>query len=836
MDVFDLYAKIGLDTKDYEKKVKEVKGSSGGLAKAFEKIGDITGKINLKSLASGLSSVGNGIKNIVSSAGKIAVTGFGAIAGAATAAGGALLAIEANTEEYRVAQGKLNTAFDAAGLSSDAAKQSYEAFYGILGDTDTATEASQLLAKLVQNEKDISEWTDISAGVWGTFGDALPIEGLIESANETAKVGEVTGSLADALNWAGISEDDFNTALSAAGSESERNRLIMETLSSTYEDATEAFYKNNESIVKAREAQAKMDETLAKLGGTVSNIKSNLIAEFLPAISEVVDSFNDLLTGTEGAEEKFSNAIGNLIDKGVEKLPEFIDFGLKIITSIANGIIQNIPKLLSEIFGIIGEQFPIFMDNIINFIENDLPTVLDNIGQIILKIGEALVTAAPLLAEAALALMQTLADYIVENVPAIVEALPKVIDSIIEFFTQDFPQFVEAGAKIVAGLIDGILSAIPGVSEAWQGIKDGASETWNSITQTWNNAQPYFEDIWNNIKQVFGEIKETLINFFSEAWDAIKVVWDDFSPYFSEAWAAIKETYGEVVEFLGGVFQKAWETIRDIWNSLKEHFSGIWQSIKEIYNEVKPYFDDIWETIKKSAEWCADNLGAAFKLAWTIVKNAWDVAVEFFDAIWTTIEGIFAVVADVLGGNFSDAWEEIKKVFDGWGEFFGQLWQSLLDIFGGAWEAFKEIGTNIVKGIWEGISGMFSWLSEKVGGFLSGIFGGAQEHEEIHSPSKKWARIGRADAQGIGVGFSDEFRNVKNQINGELDFLTPSATSSFSFSSSRNRANYGNGGMIVNVTVESGVISSTADADAIGRIIGEKAAREIRYKGGVVFA
>ena len=51
----------------------------------------------------------------------------------------------------------------------------------------------------------------------------LPIEGMIESANETAKVGEVTGSLADALNWVGISEDAFNEKLAACSSESERN-------------------------------------------------------------------------------------------------------------------------------------------------------------------------------------------------------------------------------------------------------------------------------------------------------------------------------------------------------------------------------------------------------------------------------------------------------------------------------------------------------------------------------------------------------------------------------------------------------------------------------------
>ena len=63
-------------------------------------------------------------------------------------------------------------------------------------------EASQLLAKLVTNEQDVTEWTKIAAGVYGTFGDSLPVEGLIEAANETARTGTVTGVLADAINWA----------------------------------------------------------------------------------------------------------------------------------------------------------------------------------------------------------------------------------------------------------------------------------------------------------------------------------------------------------------------------------------------------------------------------------------------------------------------------------------------------------------------------------------------------------------------------------------------------------------------------------------------------------
>ena len=129
-------------------------------------------------------------------------------------------------------------------------------FYQILGDTDTATEASQPLSKLVQNEQDVTRWTRVAAGVSGTFGDSLPIEGLIEATNETAKVGKVTGVLADALNWVGISEDKMNERLERTSSEAERNRILLETLTGDYDDAADAFYRNNEQLVQSRKNQA----------------------------------------------------------------------------------------------------------------------------------------------------------------------------------------------------------------------------------------------------------------------------------------------------------------------------------------------------------------------------------------------------------------------------------------------------------------------------------------------------------------------------------------------------------------------------------------------------
>ena len=188
----------------------------------------------------------------------------------------AFIALDGATEEYRVAQGKLNAGFQAAGFSADVARKSYRNFFSILGDADTATEASQLLANMAKNEEEVTKWTRIAAGVHGTFGDSLPIEGLVESANETARTGKVTGVFADALNWVGIMEDDFNAKLEQTTDVSKRNQLIMDTLSKTYDKAADSFYANNQQVINARRNHATLDEMLAKVGDTSSKLKNQL--------------------------------------------------------------------------------------------------------------------------------------------------------------------------------------------------------------------------------------------------------------------------------------------------------------------------------------------------------------------------------------------------------------------------------------------------------------------------------------------------------------------------------------------------------------------------------
>lgn len=519
INLFDLFAKISLDTSEYDSGVKDVSKSGGSLASK--------------------------LKNGLASAGKVAAAGIGAITAAAGAAVGGLLALESSTEEYRVAQGKLNTAFEAAGYGAETAQQAYNSFYGILGDTDTATEASQLLAKLADSAEDVSTWTDIAAGVAGTFGDSLPIEGLIEASNETAKVGQVTGVLADALNWAGISEDDFNARLSACSSESERNQLIMDTLSGTYDEASEAFYRNNEALVESRNNQAQLDATLATLGQTVSNVKNRLLTEFLPAISNVATAFSGMLSGAAGADQEFASAVQGLVNVAVSKLPEFLSMGVQILSSLASGIVQSIPTLVAavpQIVAEIGEALTELLPQVLNMgvqlldqlvsgIETGLPDMVARLPQIVDNFLSFLTEHLPDILDKGVEMLNSLVNGIINTIPQMVASLPKIITSFVTFIANNLPKIIEAGINILVNLIAGIIKAIPQLVAALPqiiaAIVDGIAALMGSIVDIGKNI---VEGIWEGIQNAIGWFTDKITGFFSGIIDGVKGMLGIHSP------------------------------------------------------------------------------------------------------------------------------------------------------------------------------------------------------------------------------------------------------------------------------------------------------------------
>lgn len=544
-------------------------------------------KAQLRETEQGLSGVGSELddvsestkgtsKGFVDMKTALAILIANGISAAVSAIGdlvGSLVNLDEATEEFRIAQGKVDTAFESAGYGAEAAQRAYAEFYEILGDTGTAAEASQLLAKLANNEKDLSKWTEIAAGVSGTFGDSLPINGLIEAANETAKVGQITGVLADALNWAGISEDEFNKKLAAASSESERNQLIMDTLSDTYDDAAAAFYRNNETLIEARKNQVLMDQALAGLGTTIADIKNQIRSEFTPALSDLVGAFGEVLAGSDGASDAFGAGLTELFQTVSGSLPRFLSAGASIVSSIASGIVQALPSLLEAL--VIGvsslfrelvsmgiqimlkvsdgiaqgipqlvSRLPEVIDGIINYITTELPQILMAGQEILMNLVTGIIATIPALIEALPQIIKSLAEFfvgqgpnivamgvqvlmdlvtgIIQAIPDLIAAVPQLITSFVGMLTEEGPRILAAGFEILGTLISGIIDALPELGKAvlqiLEALLQGIADIWDDITSIGENI---VRGIWEGISNSFSWLAGMVTGFFNDVVNSV---------------------------------------------------------------------------------------------------------------------------------------------------------------------------------------------------------------------------------------------------------------------------------------------------------------------------
>lgn len=278
--------------------------------------------------------------------------------GAITALVAGMTAMGRTAIENQKQLSKLNTTFQNLGSNAAQAQKTYVGLYRFLGDGATATEAASLLGQITTNTEELSEWTKILQGVYATFPDSLPVEALAEATNETIKTGTVTGNLADAVNWLGVSEDAVNEALATMNTEAERELYLRQLLNGLYGNAAALYERNNAEILAQQESQAKLDNTLASLSKSLApmmtalnNTAVVLLKSLAPAIETVAAAIVVLcqwlatavswfaaLGGIEvgfGSVEQSAGGVATQIDKANNSLDD-MNNGLKSGVKAAN--------------------------------------------------------------------------------------------------------------------------------------------------------------------------------------------------------------------------------------------------------------------------------------------------------------------------------------------------------------------------------------------------------------------------------------------------------------------------------------------------------------------
>ena len=705
-------------TTDAQKSIKEIKKELGGISGS----------------AKGASG---GFGSAMKSMGKAAIIAVGAIA----AIGTAIVALGKKTLEFQRQQAQLNSAFLAAGSTTKVAANTYKDMFRFLGESDKAIEASNLLAKLTTDEQKLTEWTKTLQGVYATFPDSLPIEGLVEASNETARVGKITGVLADALNWAGVSEDEFNQKLATTSTFEEREALIRSTLNGLYKDASEIYEQNSKAILEQNEAQARLENSMAAAG--------KVIVPFITAITNLGAVLFDTLKPALDVIVPILTTFVNWITEGIKAVLSFI--------GVVSGSSTSVETFAQSTSGISSaatsaDKLAAGFDDVKKSAEAAKKVTMGFDELNIVSSGSSTSGSgsssggssepsytAPDMSKFTVQVTES------ENK---VSGLSKLFDKI-KTTLKEFADFT--------GLTDMFVK----VKESVDNFGEGLANIWESFTTAVEERKPQLEDFALNVQTTFETVSNTLTTIWGDMWLILSEKFLEFTEtngaeiekYFSTTLDIIlqftdlvvkstddifksirdwwdkdgKRIWSEVVDVIndiGGWVLKLWnEWIYPVIKDLGDHLTALWNDhLKPLWDKVLNFLTSVWDFVKMVwdgllkplVDWIIEFLGPGFvkvfRVIWDIVQDVFGAIADAVGGILDALGGLLDFITGVFTGNWEKAWNGIKKFFKG-------IWDAI-------WGIIKGVINLIIDALnllWTGLYTALSLIINGVGSIVKSI-------------------------------------------------------------------------------------------------------------------
>ena len=772
------YGENSNEAREYERQLNECKAELKSTKTQVEKTTD-----SLEKSSGSWDKIGSA----VGKAGKAIGAGVAAMGAAIGAEAGAFLGLAESTREARVNMGKLETGFTTAGHSAEDAKKTYTELYGVLGDDGQATEAAAHLAKLTKNEKELATWTDIATGVYATFGDSLPIENLTEAANETAKTGAITGGLADALNWAGVSEDEFQASLDKCSTEQERQALITKTLNGLYSDAAEKYREVNGDIIDAQKATASLNSAMAELGAIAEPIVTKLkqlAAELLQQITPFVELIGNglvgALTGAEGAAQQFTDGLLGMVTFAIQKLtemlPTFINFAFQMIVNIATGIAQALPTLVPSLVQLVADIVQVLFDNIPLLIDaalqlvtglaqgiiNAIPVLVAALPTLITSLIDGLLSAIPQIIQAGIDLLTSLITALPEIIATIVAAIPEIINGIITALLENIPLIIQAGIDLLVALIQALPQIITTIVQAIPQIISGiVNALVQNIPQIIQAGVQLFVALIQNLPTIIAEI--------------VKAVPQIVSGIVS----AFGSLVGEMVNAGANLLHGLWEGISGaagwLWEKVSGWASSLVDGIKNFFGIHSPstVFAEIGTNMGEgvgvgfgeSMDGVSADMTAAMGGAGQLTAAEAVRAVN--DGIIANIEGLSGAVNAIVERVISGLTAQAQRLNQAGQDFdrhissgmitaipqitakIPQITQSIITAFNAQNQKFIEAGVTIDKNIASGMVQGIPQITSKVAQIVQPVL------TALRSFVSEFTAAGEDMVRGIWQGFQN---------------------------------------------------------------------------------
>lgn len=719
MDLFDVAAKISLDTKGYEQGLNDASAKTSSFAERL----------------------GNGLKT----AAQVGAAAITAAATAATALGTAAIKSYAEYEQlvggaklmfgdaYDFIAQKAQNAFATVQMSQNDYLQQVNGFATGLKTALKGNEkaAAELADRIITAEADVVAATGASQeAVQNAFNgimksnytmlDNLQIgikptkEGfqeVIDKVNEwNAANGEATNYQIDNLADAQAALVDYIEMVGMAGY---ANREAADTIQGSMAAAKAAW---SNLLTGLADDEADLEKLIDNVVVTVSQVGKNI----MPRVETVLDGIGKLI---DTLLPQIVEKIPGLINK---YLPKLIESGAKIITSLVSGILGDSENLISAA----QTAIRLIVDTIIKL----LPELVKAGGNIITELIVGLSKMLPELVDAAIEMIQQLLETLTDtsNLSLILDAVLTVIMSVANKMIEALPTIIEAVMQIIASLVDFLTGdALPSMIEA--GI---------TLFTALVGALP---EIINAIVSALPQIVDGILNAITEN---LPLIIQGGIQLFTSLVGALPEIIATIVDvipqIIGSIVRAIFENLPTLIQGGIDMFVALIEELPTIIKMISVAIPQIIEGVVTAI---TDNLDVIIM-----------AGVQLFVAL---IENLPQIIIAIVSA--------VPEIIDGIVEAFNSLIGSIV-----------SVGESLIKGIWEGIKNAGTWLWEHVSGFFTDLLDDIKGLFGIHSPSTVFAGFGKYMAQGLGIGFGDGMDKATNSMLNDLKAMRNKAENELS--------------------------------------------------------
>ena len=338
----------------------------------------------------------------------------------------------------------------------------------------------------------------------------------------------------------------------------------------------------NEDAVKAAAA---FQDSLQDMQTGFDGMKRNLLKDFLPSMTKVMDGLGDIFAGdaTKGIEQ-MQQGIVDTVGNVANLIPKFMKIAGPIIKAIGQALIENAPTLLPAVAQLVGDIGQGIIDSLPELataaiqilstlatgLSESLPTLIPSVVEAVMTIAEGLLDNIDLVIDAAIQLIIGLAEGLINALPVLIEKIPVIVEKLVNALIENAPKLLEAAAQLIGKLVEGIFINLPGLLAA-------AGEIIVTIVAGIFDFQFKLDEAISNIIQM-------ITDAFTGLADA------------AISWGA--DMIEGFIDGIGSMAQKLWDSVCDIADGIAK-FLGFSEPEKGPLSNFHTYAPDMMELFAK---------------------------------------------------------------------------------------------------------------------------------------------------------------------------------------------------------------------------------------------